>query len=72
MRLFKPMKGCRVFTSDKHMTKPAGELLGWVDRVDENLCYFHQVGGGIDVLIWRFTNSGNGSQYLNAWHEFLT
>ncbi len=70
MRLFKPIKGCRVFTSDKHMTKPGGELLGYCEQVDGNICIF-RLGAEVDRLIWKFRNS-NGSEELNNWHEYLT
>ena len=40
MRFFKPMKGCQIFASDKHMTKPAGEFIGWCDKVDGGICIY--------------------------------
>jgi hypothetical protein len=64
MRFFKPLKGCRIYTSDKHMTKPAGEFIGWCDKVDGGICIYH-LGADVDRFIWRF---GNGE--VNEWFTF--
>lgn len=39
-QFFKPMRGCRIFASEQHMTKPAGELIGWCEKVDGNIIVF--------------------------------
>lgn len=65
MKFFKPMRGCRIFTSDKHMTRPADELVGWCEKVDGNVCIFRAPGSStLDRYIWRF-NDG-----LNHWYEY--
>ncbi|SNS16413.1 hypothetical protein [Pseudomonas segetis] len=64
MRFFKPAKGCRIFASDKHMTKPAGEFIGWCEKVDDGVCIF-RLGADVDRFIWRF-----GSGDLNDWYEY--
>lgn len=64
MRFFKPVKGCRIYASDEHMTKPAGEFIGWCEKVDGGMCIF-RLGADVDRFIWRF---GNGE--LNAWHVY--
>ncbi|MCY1299699.1 hypothetical protein D9M71_88260 [compost metagenome] len=59
-QFFKPMRGCRIFASDKHMTKPAGELVGWCEKVDANVCIFSQPGTPeLDRFIWRFREGVN-------------
>ncbi|MDG9886322.1 hypothetical protein CSV86_014775 [Pseudomonas putida CSV86] len=68
MRFFKPMRGCRIFASEKHMTRPAGEFIGWCEKVEENICIFRD-GAVVDRFIWRFNNS-NGTQELNSWYEY--
>ncbi|WP_448647118.1 hypothetical protein [Pseudomonas mohnii] len=68
MRFFKPMKGCRIFASDKHMTKPAGEFIGWCEHVEDGICVFRN-GSVVDRIIWRFSNR-KGGHALNTWHEY--
>lgn len=58
------MRGCRIFASDKHLTKSAGELIGWCEKVDGNICLFTFLGEA-DRFIWRF---GNGE--LNDWYFY--
>ncbi|MGY2337933.1 hypothetical protein ACW9HW_01625 [Pseudomonas sp. SDO5532_S415] len=68
MRYFKPMKGCRIFASDKHMTKPAGEFIGWCEHVEDSICVFRN-DSVVDRIIWRFSKR-NGGHELNTWHEY--
>jgi len=63
MRFFKPMRGCRIYTSAKHMTRPAGELVGICIKVDDNQCVF-EWSGEVDLFIWRFRDG------LNDWFEY--
>lgn len=65
MRLVKPMRGCRIFSSDKHMTLPAGELVGWCEKLDGNICIFKIPGSPeLDRFIWQFKDG------LNSWYEY--
>lgn len=68
MRFLKPMKGCRIFASAKHMTKPAGEFIGWCEKLDDNVVIFRD-GQIVDRFIWRFEGR-DGSQSLNEWYEY--
>lgn len=64
-RFTKPMRGCRIFSSDKHMTQPAGELVGWCEKVDGNICIYRAVGSPeTHRFIWRFSDG------LNPWFEY--
>ena len=65
MRFFKPMQGCRIFASEKHMTEVPGTLLGWCEKVDGNICIFKPVCSlETDRFIWRFKDGPND------WYEF--
>ncbi|ASN68669.1 hypothetical protein 3S11_45 [uncultured Caudovirales phage] len=67
MKFFKPMRGCRIFASDKHMTKPAGELIGWCEKVDGNICLFKPpCSPEIDRFIWRFKDGPSDWYYYAA------
>ena len=64
-RFFKPMRGCRIFASAEHMTKPEGELIGWCEKVDGNICIFKAPGDAVlRRFIWRFSDG------LNEWHTY--
>ncbi|MFE1816922.1 hypothetical protein [Metapseudomonas otitidis] len=58
-QFLKPMRGCRIFASEQHMTKSVGELIGWCEKVDDNVCIFRAVGGDLDRFIWRFKEGPN-------------
>lgn len=64
-RFFKPMRGCRIYSSDKHMTLPPGELVGWCEKVDGDTCIFKPpCSPQLDRFIWRFSDG------LNPWYEY--
>lgn len=64
-RIYKPMKGCKVYASSKHMTRPAGELIGWCEKVDGNICIFKPPGSPeLDRFIWQF------SKGQNDWYDY--
>ncbi|AWT29857.1 hypothetical protein IPC367_27325 [Pseudomonas aeruginosa] len=64
-RFFKPMRGCRIFASEHHMTKPAGELIGWCEKVDGNICIFKPPCSlELDRFIWRHRDG------LNPWYHY--
>ena len=66
MQIFKPVKGCRIYASPQHMTKPEGEFIGWCEKVDGNICLFKTPGSPeFDRLIWQF------SKGRNTWHNFV-
>jgi hypothetical protein len=64
-RFTKPMRGCRIFSSDKHMTLPAGELVGWCEKVDGNVCIFKPpCSRELDRFIWLHKDGPN------PWFEY--
>ncbi|WP_338212934.1 hypothetical protein [Halopseudomonas aestusnigri] len=64
-KLFKPMRGCRIFASQKHMTEEPGTLLGWCEKVDGNICIYKMPASEeTDRFIWRTSNG------LNDWYEY--
>ncbi|WP_243723495.1 hypothetical protein, partial [Pseudomonas aeruginosa] len=64
-QFFKPMRGCRIFASEQHMTKPAGELIGWCEKVDGNICIFKPpCSHELDRFIWRHKDG------LNPWYLY--
>lgn len=64
-RFTKPMRGCRIFSSDKHMTLPAGELVGWCEKVDGNICIFKPPCSlELDRFIWLHKDGPN------PWFEY--
>lgn len=66
-RIYKPMKGCKVYASSKHMTRSAGDLIGWCEKVDGNVCIFKPPGRpDTDRFIWQFKDGQNG------WYEFIS
>ncbi len=47
------------------MTKPAGELIGWCEKVDGNICIFKPpCSHELDRFIWRHKDG------LNPWYLY--
>lgn len=69
IKLFKPLRGCRVYASTKHPNITPGELVGHVLSVDNNIVHFHNVTLNPpqeDTLIWRFESENK----LNEFYDF--
>ncbi len=65
MRFSKPMRGCRIYASKDHLTRSAGELIGWCEKVDGNTCLFKPLNSAeTDRIIWRFKDG------LNGWYQY--
>lgn len=62
-RFFKPMRGCRIYASDKNMTRKAGELIGECIKVDGCTCWFRS-GNETDLFLWEFPDGSKNDWFV--------
>ena len=61
----KPKIGCKVFSTEKHMTKKGRQYAGLCIAVEGNTCIFETTDGDTDRLTWNWPKEGP-----NTWWSF--
>ena len=54
-----PIRGCSVIATKENPYHKAGDVMGFVVKVDGNIVKFRDRQGDIDDLIWKFPNGLN-------------